>query len=212
VIRQAKLRLAPTRVEVPLEEAKFMYAIARTVRRSVWAALLALVMAQSSAFDVAAHEFSSKTITVSHPWARATPPGAEVGAAYFEIKSSAEGGDRLIGASAEGLASRVEIHTHEHQGDIMKMRQIDGLDVAAASTVVLKPAGYHLMLMGLKKPLKEGDLVAIALDFEKAGRIPLEVTVEPVGASGPHGMEHQPGHGPDEHGGHDHGQHDQHKH
>lgn len=150
-----------------------------------------------------AHEFSNKSVTVAHPWARATPPGARVGVAYLEIKASPKAGDKLIGARAEGIAGRVEIHTHEQDGDVMKMKQIASLAVEPGTSVVLTPAGHHLMLMDLVKPLEEGDLIKIALIFEKAGEIQVEATVEPIGAKGPHGMDHQPGHAPADHSGHE---------
>lgn len=147
----------------------------------------------SSIAGAGAHEYTSKTVTVSHPWARATPPGAKVGVAYVEIAASKKGGDKLVGARSE-VAGRVEIHTHKHEGGVMKMQQIESLAVAAGKSVVLQPAGDHIMLMDLKKPLVEGDLLALTLVFEKAGEIKVEATVEPVGAKGPHGMDHQPGH------------------
>lgn len=150
-----------------------------------------------------AHEFSRESVTIAHPWARATPPGARVGAAYLEIKASQKSGDKLIGARADGIASRVEIHTHEADGDVVKMRELASLDIAPGSSVVFSPAGHHLMLIDLVKPLEEGDLIKFALVFEKAGAIEVEATVEPIGAKGPHGMDHQPGQGPGEHSGHD---------
>ena len=164
------------------------------------AASFLVVMAPPLLVPANAHEFSAKTVRVSHPWLRATPPGAKVGAAYLEISASAEGGDKLIGASAEGIAGRVEIHTHEHAGDVMKMRQLDALPIEAGKSVVFAPAGHHLMLLDLVRPLEEGDLIALTLNFEKAGAIAIEASVEPIGAKGPHGMDHQPGH---EHDGHD---------
>lgn len=140
-----------------------------------------------------AHEYSAKSVTVSHPWARATPPGAKVGAAYLEIAASKAGGDKLLSARAD-IAGRVEIHTHKHEDGIMKMQQIDSLPVAAGKSALLKPSGDHIMLMDLKKPLVEGDLLPLTLVFEKAGEIKVDATVEPIGAKGPHGMDHQPGH------------------
>lgn len=76
----------------------------------------------------------------------------------------------------------------------MKMRRVDAIDLTAGSAHVLKPSGDHVMLMDLKEPLKEGDLLKITLIFEKAGEIEVDATVEPIGAKGPHGMDHQPGH------------------
>jgi len=179
---------------------------------SVSAMSLALVLATVAPAD--AHEVEKAGITVAHPWARATPGGATVGAAYLEIKAAAGGSDRLIGASSP-VAGRTEIHTHIHEGAVMKMRRVDGLDVAAGGFVVLKPSGDHIMLMDLKGALKEGDLVPITLQFEKAGAVAIEASIEPVGAMGPHGMDHQPGHGSgsahSDHGTHgshtDHGKH-----
>lgn len=152
-----------------------------------------VVFVTAGAGGVAAHEYTAKSVKVAHPWARATPPGAKVGAAYLEIAAAKQGADTLIGARAE-VAGRVEIHTHKHEDGIMKMQQIERLPVAAGQSVVLKPSGDHIMLMDLKKPLVEGDLLPITLVFEKAGEITVEATVEPIGAKGPHGMDHQPGH------------------
>lgn len=173
----------------------------RTLFAVTTAVLLAGVILPGPVNLAVAHEAKKNSITVLHPWARATPPGAKTGAAYFEIAASKEAGDKLIGAEA-AVAGRIEIHTHEKAGDVMKMRQIEALPVTAGSSVLLGPAGHHLMLMDLKKPLVEGELVEITLRFEKAGLLPIEATIEPVGAKGPHGMDHQPGHEPASHGGH----------
>ncbi len=64
--------------------------------------------------------------------------------------------------------------------------------IKGGKSVVLKPGGYHVMLLDLKKPLKEGDLLNFTLTFEKAGDIEVEATVEPIGAKGPHGFDSQP--------------------
>lgn len=176
---------------------------AQIVMASIAILVLAGLAPQLGMQSAHAHEFSKSTVTISHPWARATPPGARVGAAYLEIKASQKSGDKLIGARADGIAGRVEIHTHEAEGDVVKMREIASLAIAPNSSVVFSPAGHHLMLFDLVKPLEEGDLIKFALVFEKAGVIEVEATVEPIGAKGPHGMDHQPGNGPGEHSGHD---------
>lgn len=158
------------------------------MRLKIAACSLALI----SALPAYAHEFSNLGITVAHPWARATPGGATVGAAFLEIKADDKTTDKLVGVTAE-IAGRGEIHTHKQEGDVMKMRKVDALDIAPGKSVVLKPMGDHIMLMDLKAPLKEGDLLKFTLQFEKAGKIEVEATVEPIGAMGPHGMDHQPG-------------------
>lgn len=139
-----------------------------------------------------AHEYTNKGMTVAHPWARATPGGAKVGGAFLEIKAAAGKGDRLIAARSP-VAGSVEIHNHIMEGGIARMRRVEAIAVAGGKSVVLSPGGYHVMLMDLKQPLKEGDLLKLTLVFEKAGEIEVDATVEPIGAKGPHGFDHQPG-------------------
>jgi hypothetical protein len=151
----------------------------------------------------AAHEYTSKGITVAHPWARATPGGVKVGGAYLEIRAAAGKGDRLVAAKSP-LAGSAEIHNHIMDGGIARMRRVDALAIAGGKSVVLAPGGYHIMLTDLRQPLKEGDLLKLTLVFEKAGAIEVEATVEPVGAMGPHGFDHQPGAGKAATGSHGH--------
>jgi periplasmic copper chaperone A len=139
---------------------------------------VALLMLPAAA---AAQEFKAGGITVVAPWARATPGGAKVGGAYLELKAAAGAGDRLVSASSTA-AGTVEIHEHANEGGVMKMRRIDGLAVPAGGSVVLKPGGYHLMLMDLKQPLKQGDKLQLTLTFEKAGALSVEGPVAPLGA------------------------------
>jgi periplasmic copper chaperone A len=141
---------------------------------------------------VVAHEYTSNGITVAHPWARATPGGVKIGGAYFEMTAAAGRGDRLI-AVRSAVAGNVELHSHIMEGGVARMRRVDAIAIGAGKSVVLAPGGYHVMLMDLKQPLKEGDLLKLTLVFEKAGEIEIEATVEPIGAMGPHGFDHQPG-------------------
>lgn len=138
-----------------------------------------------------AHESSQNGVTAAHPWARATPGGTSASAAYLEIRTAAGMEDRLVGASSPA-ARRTEIHTHVHEGNVMRMRRVEALSIPAGESRVLKPSGDHIMLMDLVAPLKEGETVKITLQFERAGPIEVEATVEPVGAMGPHGMAEQP--------------------
>lgn len=162
----------------------------QAARRIGFAILLAasLLIAIGSA---SAHEFSAKGVTVAHPWARATPGGATVGGAYLEMKAARGQGDRLVGANSP-VAGAVELHSHVMENGVARMRRVDAIPVPGGKSVILKPSGYHLMLTDLRAPLKEGDLVKITLVFEKAGAIELEATVEPIGATGPHGFDAQP--------------------
>ncbi len=157
----------------------------------------------AAATQALAHEETKGGVTVAHPWVRATPGGATIGVAYLEIKTADGIQDRLIGASSP-VAARAEIHTHIKEGDVMRMRKVEAIALKPKSSAVLKPSGDHVMLMDLKAPLKEGDLVKLTLVFEKAGAIEVEASVEPVGAMGPHGMPAQPVDASADHGAHKH--------
>lgn len=151
---------------------------------------VAFVLALAVGAD--AHEFTREGVTVLHPWARATPGGAKVGGAFLEIKTVAGKGDRLIAAHSP-IAGTAEVHVHIMQDGIARMRRVEVIAIAGGKSIVFEPSGYHVMLMDLKQPLKEGDLIKLTLVFEKAGEIEVNATVEPIGAMGPHGFDHQPG-------------------
>ena len=155
-------------------------------------ALFVALVTGSGLYPLQAHEGSSKGVTVAHPWVRATPGGSTIAAAFMEIKTATGVSDKLIAASSP-VAGRVEVHTHIKDGDVMKMRRVEALELKPGESRVMKPSGDHVMMFDLKTPLKEGELVKLVLSFEKAGAIEVEATVEPIGAMGPHGMDHQPG-------------------
>ena len=119
-------------------------------------------------------------LQVSDAWARATPGKAEIGAAYLTIRSPTA--DRLVAASTPA-AKKAELHTMSMTGMVMKMRPVDGLDIPPGEAVSLKPGGVHIMLIGLAKPLKEGEAFPLTLTFEKAGSRAVTVVVEKPGAS-----------------------------
>lgn len=138
-------------------------------------------------------------VSVEAPFARASAGPARNGAAYLTLKNAGGHADRLIGASTPA-AERAELHTHIKDGDIMKMRQIEAVDVPAGGMAMLEPGGDHVMLMGLKAPLKEGESFPLTLIFENAGEVTVDVAIGAVGAMEGHGgMSHHGTHG----GGHD---------
>lgn len=110
---------------------------------------------------------------VSQAWARATPPGVEVGAAYMVITGGSRD-DRLAGASSE-RAGMVELHDVIESDGVAKMRGIEALEIPAKGRVELAPKGRHLMLMGLDAPLVAGQRFEVTLRFEVSG--PQVVTV-----------------------------------
>jgi copper(I)-binding protein len=123
-------------------------------------------------------------VEVKDVWARATPGGAQTAAIYVTMASAA--GDRLTGASTPA-AQMAELHIMTMDNGVMKMRQVDGIDLPAGQAVTLKPGGYHIMLSGLAQPLKEGQNFLLTLTFAKAGAQQVTVSVQKVGAMGPGG-------------------------
>ena len=118
------------------------------------------------------------TPTVTGAWARATAPVAKDGAVYFTIKGGSAA-DRLTGAKADMMvAMSATLHkTAMESGGMMSMASVKAVPVPAGKTVTFKPGGYHVMLMGLKAPLKVGAAFKLTLVFAKAGAKSVTVTV-----------------------------------
>ncbi len=161
-----------------------MLQISRTVLRAALIAGLfaALPVAGLTIDPASAHEFKAGALTLKHPWTRATAKGAEMGGGFVAVVNAGSEADRLVGGSF-ALAGRTEVHEMKMDGDVMKMRQLEGgLDIPAGSTVELKPGSYHLMFMKLTAPLEAGSKVKGSLIFEKAGEVPVEFAVEAIDA------------------------------
>jgi len=163
----------------------------RTFRRAACAALLLIV--QRGAI---AHDYALGPIAIEHPHARPTAPAQPTGGGYLALTNRGASVDRLVSASAPSVAQRVELHTMRMEGDVMRMREVGGVDLPPGRKVTLEPGGVHLMLLGLKAPLVAGQRFPMSLTFEKAGRIDVDVTVDaataPAGAPAA-SMEHRPG-------------------
>ena len=132
-----------------------------------------------SAGAAGAHEYQVGPIRIDHPYARSTVAGQPTGGAYMSF-ANAGAGDRLLSASAD-VATSVELHEMKMEGDVMKMRQVDGIELGGGKTVELRPGGYHVMFVGLRAPLKEGASFPMKLRFEKAGEVTVEVKIEAPG-------------------------------
>ncbi|MGE0283540.1 MAG: copper chaperone PCu(A)C [Rhizobiaceae bacterium] len=144
--------------------------------------LIASALAGAVVAPATAHEFKAGELQIKHPWSRATVPAAKVGGGYFTVVNPTDAPDRLISATVE-VAQKVEIHQMDMKDGVMTMRAVDGgLDVPAKGELALQPGkeggGYHLMFMGLKKPLVEGEKIPGTLTFEKAGTVSVEFAVE----------------------------------
>lgn len=138
-------------------------------RHSLFAASLLGALAAAPALH------AQTTVKVEGAWARPTVQGQAAGGGFLKITGGAAA-DKLVSASA-GVSKTVELHTMQMDGDVMRMRQVDGIVVPAGKTVELKPGGLHVMFMGINAPLKAGDSFPLTLRFEKAGEVKVEMKV-----------------------------------
>ena len=138
-------------------------------------------------FNARADDVKAGDLVISQPWSRATPAGAQVASGYLTITNSGTAPDRLLGGSSE-VSAKIDIHEMASNGGVMTMRAVDGgLALAPGATVTLAPGGFHLMLTGIMKPLKQGNRLPITLKFEKAGDVAVSFSVLGIGAKGPDG-------------------------
>ena len=132
-----------------------------------------------------AHDYKAGAITIGHPWARATPRGASVAAGYFTLTNTGSTPDRLVGGTSEA-AGGVEIHELTMADGVMRMRPLKGgLELKPGETVELKSSSFHLMMVGLKQQLQQGQRIKATLTFEKAGPVDIEYLVEGIGGAAP---------------------------
>ena len=118
--------------------------------------MLGMVVASSAAL-------AQPSIEVTNAWARATVTGQKVGGVYMDIRSTAAA--RLLSASSPA-AGKVEIHNMKIENGVMKMLPVDGIELPAGQSVKLAPGGYHMMLIDLKRELKQGESVPVVLTVE----------------------------------------------
>ncbi len=164
-----------------------LMSIKRAIAYAVFFAALFAVPAR-------AEEVNAGDLVITQAWSRATPGGAKVGGGYLTIQNKGSAADRLIGGSAD-VADKVQVHEMATTNGVMTMRPLDkGLSIEPGKTVKLAPGGYHLMLLDLKSPLKQGDKVPVTLEFEKAGKVKLTFDVQGLGAQGPGGGGNTGGH------------------
>lgn len=125
-------------------------------------------------------------VAVNAPWVRATVPQQTATGAFMRLTASRD--LRLIGARSD-IAQNTEVHEMAMQGQMMRMREVAAVPLPRGQAVALAPGGYHVMLIGLKRPLSAGDQVTLTLTFEDAGGKRSEQTVQapvrPLGAGAP---------------------------
>lgn len=144
--------------------------------------VFAAMLLFASTHALLAHGFKAGDLEIGHPWSRATPAGAKVAAGYLTLKNNGSQPDRLVSIQSN-VSEKAEIHEMAVDAKgVMTMRQVtDGVEIPAGGEVALKPGSYHIMFMGLKAPVKQGEKFSGTLTFEKAGTVTVEFAVDAMG-------------------------------
>lgn len=156
---------------------------------------LAVLAALALPVAVQAHDYKLGDLTIEHPWAPASIGAAKAGAAYMKVVNEGQTSDLLI-AVASPAAEHAKLHTHLVEGGVAKMRPVAAVEINPGEPAILRPGGLHVMLMGLKAPLKEGDMFPLTLTFERAGTVTVQVIVQAPddhGNDADHGMDKSEG-------------------
>ena len=141
---------------------------------------------------LAASGFSVAGIEVQGPQAMATSAGQPNGAIFIQAISNKAGQPDKLVAARSPVSASMELHNMTMDGGVMRMREIAGIDLPAGGKVLMhrgSKEGYHLMLMGLKKPLEAGQVIPVTLVFEKAGELEVKASVVDMRAKS-HGGHH----------------------
>jgi copper(I)-binding protein len=140
--------------------------------------LCSIVAITAVFFLTCAHaDDSSKNILISNAWVQAMPPSQQTTAAYMVIANNSSKEAVLTSASSD-IAGATEIHQMSDMNGMMNMAMVSNLHIPALGEVILKPGGFHLMLINLKKPANKGDIVPITLHFQDGGSIIINAQVK----------------------------------
>ncbi len=127
---------------------------------------------------IAMPAFAHDGVHINDPYARVMGGVGASGAVFFEIENHQDAEDRLIGAASD-VADMVQLHTHKEEGGVMKMVEVpEGFAVPALGAHRLQRGGDHVMLMGLKSELKNGDVIDLTLTFERAGEVKVQAVID----------------------------------
>jgi copper(I)-binding protein len=152
-----------------------------TIASRLIGALLSCLLATTAH----AEDIVAGNLVITQAWSRATPGGTQVAGGYLTIENKGSVPDRLLSGET-GAAKKVEIHEMTLTDGIMTMRSMEhGLTIEPGKTVKFVPGGRHLMLVGLKAPLQEGEQVAVSLNFDLASRVNIPFAVQSIGAQVP---------------------------
>ncbi|MDD1968830.1 copper chaperone PCu(A)C [Pseudomonas sp. NPDC090203] len=128
---------------------------------------------------VDAHEYAKGHLAIAHPWSMELPPNAPTVAAYFVISNAGPDADRLTGVDSP-IAGTAQLHEHVNRDGLMKMQQVETVDIPAGGAVTFAPMAYHVMLLDLKdrSKLVDGQKFPLTLHFEKTGDVTVDVMVQ----------------------------------
>ena len=143
-----------------------------------WLVRLMAALLLLSVTHVQAHDYTLKGLRIGHPYAIPTVPAQTNGAAYLALENAGKDAVRLVGASSP-IAVRVELHHMAVEQNVARMREVKAIDVKPGESLKMVPGmGLHIMLVGIKAPLKEGDKFPLWLDFAQLGTIEVSVFVQ----------------------------------
>lgn len=147
-------------------------------------ALAALAIAPAIAggqSEAAADE--AEELMIMDPWIRASAPGDQMGAGYMVIHNRGTETARLVGVAGE-VADRIELHTHTQVDGLMRMIEVESVEIAAGEQVAFEPGGFHVMFMGIADQFEAGDTHSLTLEFDGTDAMEVEFTVQPIDYSG----------------------------
>lgn len=114
--------------------------------------------------------FAADTVSIEGAWTRATPPGAVTSATYAQLHNSGAE-ERTVVAVSTKVADEAQLHTVIDEGGLMKMRQVTSISIPAGGMTELKPGGYHIMMLGIHEPLRDGESVDIEVEFANGDKV-----------------------------------------
>jgi periplasmic copper chaperone A len=152
-----------------------------SIMRSFVVVLAGLISLAASTAE--AGDYKAGALEIANPWSRATPKGATVAAGYMKITNTGTEPDRLVGGSSD-VGTGFQLHEMSMEKGVAKMRPLkNGLEIKPGQAVELAPSSFHIMFVGLKRPLAAGDHIKATLMFEKAGSVDVEYDVQAMGAT-----------------------------
>lgn len=152
----------------------------KTLMQLFFSSLLGLSLIGGTATADMHMGHNKEAVQIHKAWVRAVPPTSKMSAAYMMLHNNTMEDDHLVSAESD-VAKTVELHNVRKKGAMMEMYQVKSIGIPSKGMSALKPGSYHIMLIGLKKPLMVGDEVELTLNFMHAGAIKLKVPVKEGG-------------------------------